>query len=164
MSTKPLVELLESPNVFHYKKEWLDTHILEERKLLEVFSFGTVKDVQPSMGLSSLSLRKLQKLTIMSMCESYRRITYAQVVSQCQLADDSEVEQLFMEMNSVMVFEIDCVAKFVEIKKCLDSRDVYGEERELMVLQQAPNKTKQGLLTDLLRWKTKLNLDICSSA
>lgn len=154
-----LVQALENPEIMHYKDMWLMEEDQLGRKVLELFSYGTVQDIPKDLALTDKMLTKLQKLTIVSLCEQQRQLSYAEVQHGCQISDLATVEELFIQLRAFFDVKLDSVQQTATIHRMHDCRDVYGGERPLLLIKQ-PQTTKNSLLRDLRRWKLKLHTEI----
>lgn len=153
------VELLESPHRFHYKELWLQETNPLRRRVLELFAFGTVQYIPKDIPLTAAMLRKLQQLSIVSLSERLRELPYGLIEQQCGISDAAAVEESLMQLRGFFEVRLDSPARLATIERWLDCRDVYGGERELLVVPQ-PATTRDSLVEDLQAWHRKLHADI----
>lgn len=159
MLRKQTITDLEDPSCFHFKELWLSSDDSDEQKLLELFCFGTIGDVPEHMSISPLMWRKMTKLTLLGLATEARSLKYSYVMEQCRLRNGEEVEETFIALRGLIDFQIDSVESTIKILQCFDCRDVYGGERDLLLLHDVV-PTKLTLIRDLLRWKDKLAREI----
>lgn len=159
-------QLLENPQIFHYKQYWLKVPIgTTEDTLLSIFSFGTYKDsITHKIKLNDLMKQKLQKLTILSLvCDNNNdrdnNIPYSIFLQECEIKDVSILERYLIELQPLVRCRIDQVSQTVNIIKCLDCRDIYCHEKPLLKLNHLPI-TKDDLIKSLKQWRSKLQDDI----
>ncbi|CCK68149.1 Csn9p KNAG_0A04790 [Huiozyma naganishii CBS 8797] len=164
-----LVRILEDPQKLHYKDEWIHVAAGDSRArgsrardLLEIFTFGTVEDVPASIELSERMLHKLRKLTLLSLTELYRVIPYSFALEKCQMSDRSLMETYFIQLGSVLEFQMDPISETVTVTNFFDCRDVYDNEAELRIVRNA-HYTREQLVTGLQKWKLKLENEILPS-
>ena len=153
------IRALEEPHKYHYKAEWLESKDLDERQLFEIFAFGNIKDVPEDTTLTSSMRSKLEKLTLITLSETYNELTYENIRKQCQIEDNSIIENHLIQLQDIFKVEIDSVNLSIIFLKRLDCRDVYCNERELVVIEN-PRVTKECLVNNLRKWKIKLKQDI----
>ncbi|AMD19023.1 HBR122Cp [Eremothecium sinecaudum] len=149
---------LKDRNVIHFKHLWLDSESEDERAILELFSFGDYKDkpINPDPVIWTNEVnRKLQLLTLLSLCEQSRQLDYEHTMRKCGIEDENILEQCLIQLHHIIRLEIDSVNRRVTILRCMDSRDVYNNERPLLLLSQV-KRSKQEVIHDLLRWRDKL--------
>ncbi|SCV04138.1 LANO_0G08394g1_1 [Lachancea nothofagi CBS 11611] len=156
MIQESVVLALEDANRVNYKSLWLNALDDEERQLLELFSFGQVRDVPTELGftLSDEMWVKLKRLTLLDLCCQNRTVYLDRVRRDCELGSLLEAEHLMMSVGNWVDFQIDQVSNDIHILQCHESRDVYNGEQELAVVK--PNKTGQSILKDLRQWRNKL--------
>lgn len=154
-----LIQALEDPTKLHYKELWLAEEDQLRRNVLELFAFGTLKDKPDDMTLTSLMQKKLQKLSIVSLSELRRELTYTEIQHECQISDIGTLEELLIELRHFFEVKLDSVRQVATIGRLYDCREVYCNEQPLQLVQTLPT-TKQSLLQDLHRWKDKLQTDI----
>lgn len=154
-----LVNALEDPSRYHYKDLWLEETDPERRKALELFAFGTVQHIDKSIPLTTPMLRKLQKLTIVSLSERLREIPYELIRQECGINDTATIEECLIQLREFFEVQLDSPAQQATILRWYDCRDVYGGERPLVVVPE-PATTSASLLKDLESWHRKLQLEI----
>lgn len=161
MIQEHIVAALEDPSRIHYKNLWLVSSVNEERELLELFSFGQIKDAVGSIRkqMTPRMWTKLQKLTLLKLCCEKRTINYSQIIDECALASRLEVEQLAMGLGDVVDLQIDETESQIYVQWCQDCRDVYNGEHQLMVVSE-PANTRLAILEDLRKWRSKLTNDM----
>ena len=160
MDYNSVVELLEDPQKFHFKREWLCAReATQEEALLELFSFGTIRNISSHMVLTPLMLVKLQKLTIISLSQRYREIPYSRIAKECQIYDICLIEQYFIELQSFFKVRLDSVSEVATVIECYDCRDVYAGEKPLTVLSPCTlaGYTRSQLIDRLERWRSRVN-------
>ncbi|CCC68397.1 hypothetical protein NCAS_0B03130 [Naumovozyma castellii] len=154
--------LLEDPTRFHYKEYWLKSSTEGEREILELFSFGTISeldDLHFNKGIvwTPNLIEKLNKLTLISMSEESTKWTYDEIFQRCKINDINTIERYLIQLQAFFEVEINSVEQTISIVKYFDCRDVYGGELPLMILtDEKLRNTKDQLVKDLERWKTKL--------
>ncbi|CCF56904.1 hypothetical protein KAFR_0B06080 [Kazachstania africana CBS 2517] len=156
-----LVEILEDPHTFHFKQEWLDSTDTETRTLLEIFSFGTIKDLTDDLRkeMSPAMIAKLQKLTIISLSEQCRVLTYETIANECLIDNMNDVENFLIQLQGFFRVRLDSVERVAKITDWFDCRDVYANERDLYRVHNL-QISKESLIQDLKKWKSKLTQDI----
>ena len=160
MDYNAVVELLEDPQKLHYKREWLYAReATQEEALLELFSFGTVRDISSYMVLTPLMFAKLQKLTIISLSQRYREIPYVRIAEECQIYDTCLIEQYFIELQSFFRVRLDSVSEVAIVIECYDCRDVYAGKKPLTVLSPytLTGYTRSKLIDRLEQWRSRVN-------
>ncbi|QLL31910.1 hypothetical protein HG536_0C00770 [Torulaspora globosa] len=156
---RSFVELLESPQRFHYKELWLQETDPLRRKVLELFAFGTVQHIQEDIPMTAGMLRKLQQLSIISLSERLRELPYGLIEQECGIRDTGTIEESLIRLRAVFEVRLDSPAQLATIERWFDCRDVYGGERELLIVPPPPT-TRESLIQDLQRWHRKLHTDI----
>ncbi|AET39265.1 Csn9p Ecym_4189 [Eremothecium cymbalariae DBVPG len=162
MITQEVVQAFEDSERVHFKPLWLASKNYEEQILLELFCFGDYKDKTEEMQLPLWTNRmeqKLQILTLLGLCERQRELGYDDLMNNCGIEHDGDLEQRLIDLHKLVQLEIDSVSRRITVKQCLDSRDVYNNERPLQLLHQA-KRSKQEVLKQLKRWKYKLQRDL----
>ncbi|CUS22108.1 LAQU0S04e08394g1_1 [Lachancea quebecensis] len=159
--SEPVVTALEDPSRIHYKDLWLKSPPGAEQRILELFSFGKVKDAgaELQMLLTATMWQKLRRLTMLALSCQVRVLSYEQIRDECALGACDEAEQLAMSLGNLVELSIDQVKRQVVVRKCCDCRDVYNGERPLTVVG-SPTASGQEILQDLRRWRRKLNNDM----
>ncbi|AQZ11389.1 CSN9 (YDR179C) [Zygosaccharomyces parabailii] len=148
-----VIKELEDPARFYYKDLWLRETNTNIARLLELFSFGEMKDVG-SIALTPLMREKLQKLTIISLSEKYRELPYDLIESQAQL-DELLVEPYLMQLRHFFQAKLDPVRRVAVILHWHDCRDVYNGEKPLQLVN--PTVTALTLRSSLVEWQSLLN-------
>lgn len=156
-----VVVALEDPSHIHYKDLWLESSTGAEQCVLELFSFGKVKDAGAGLRamLTTAMWQKLQRLTMLTLSCQERVLSYERIRDECALGACGEAEQLVMSLGSLAEFSIDQVKQLVVVQKCHECRDVYNGERALIVVG-SPVASGQEILHDLQRWQRKLGNDM----
>lgn len=154
-----VIKAIEDDHTYHFKHLWLNSNDNDERVLLELFCFGNMEDIPIGLKLNDLMIKKLQKLTIISLCEVNRKLEFNIIKKKCLIdqKDDDQVELLLMKLNQIIDIRIDSIAQCVYINRCLDCRDVHSGE-DLMFVNT--KRTKDTIIKRLQSWKYKLENDI----
>lgn len=153
-----IVAILEDPEIFHFKVDWLNSTESNETQLLELFCYGTVCDWQqrwPQLPLTNQMLVKLQKLTLITMCLQNRKVTYSTLLEKTGILNYQILEEHLISLQCFFQCKLDPVEGIVTIGKLIDSRDVYAHERPLLLLQDL-DFNKSEIIKNLQNWKTKL--------
>ncbi|GMM57920.1 Csn9 protein [Maudiozyma humilis] len=150
---------LEDPSRFHYKQDWLEVQDDELNMLFELFTFGTTRDVPNALILSPLMLKKLQLLTIVSLAQLERELTYSKIMETCLITSIDILERYMIELRNFFTVKLDPVRHVARITHLIDGRDVYCYEKPLL-LGINPLHTKSELVTKLTQWQHKLNKQI----
>ncbi|QLQ82318.1 hypothetical protein HG537_0H00790 [Torulaspora globosa] len=153
------IQLLESPQRFHYKDLWLQETDPLRRKVLELFTFGTIQHIRDDTPMTAGMLRKLQQLSIVSLSERLRELPYGLIEQECGIRDDDTVEQQLMQLREFFEVRLDSPARLATIDRWFDCRDVYGGERELLIVPR-PSTNRDSLIQDLESWHRKLHTEI----
>lgn len=127
-----VIRALEEPHKYHYKAEWLESKDLGERRLFEIFAFGNIKDVPAGITLTSSMRSKLEKLTLITLSETHNELTYENIRQQCQIEDNSIIENHLIQLQDIFKVQIDSVNLSVVFLKRLDCRDVYCNEPRIV--------------------------------
>lgn len=154
-----LISWLEDPQRFHYKDLWLAEENPARRDVLELFAFGTLQDAPSGMELTTPMVTKLQKLTIISLSEHFRELSYVEIQRKCHIDEIGTLEELLIQLRTFFEVRLDSVRQVATIGRLYDCRDVYADERPLQVVKNLPT-TSDTLLQDLRRWKRKLQVEI----
>lgn len=154
-----LLKALEDPQRFHYKDLWLKENNPNDRVILELFAFGKIEDAPRNMVMTTLMLQKLQKLTIISLSEQYRELSYDLIQTQCGIADIIVIEEYLIQLQDIFQVKLNSVLQSATIVKWFDCRDVYSGERELQLVKSL-TVDRSTLIRDLKRWKLKLQNEI----
>lgn len=158
IGNKYIIELVENPEIYWYKTNWVNATDPTEAKFLELFCFGTIKDWQsrwPQLQLTERMIIKLQKLTLITLCLQNRTLTYSLLLEETKISNYQTLEEYLMSLREFFQTQINSVKGLVTVRKLLDSRDVYGYERPLLLLDN-PHFDKARIIKDLLCWKNKL--------
>ncbi|SMN19856.1 similar to Saccharomyces cerevisiae YDR179C CSN9 Subunit of the Cop9 signalosome [Maudiozyma saulgeensis] len=147
--------ILEDPSKFHYKQEWLESDTLESRDIFELFSFGTIEDVPLNLRLSPEMLKKLQLLTIVSLVQTHRELSYTFIMEQCKIFSIDTIERYLIELRPFFKVTLDSVRQVAQINTLLDCRDVYDNEIPLQYVS-IPRENKTQLIEKLKHWQNKL--------
>lgn len=151
--------IFEDPLKFHYKQYWLQTQNEEQTVLFELFAFGTINDIPKQMVLSPLMLKKLQLLTMISLSQCERELTYSKIMEVCAISSIDKVERYMIELRNFFSVKLDPIRESARIESLNDARDVYGGEKPLL-LDIRPLHTKAELIDKLTHWQHKLNKQI----
>ncbi|CEP61459.1 Csn9p LALA0_S03e03334g [Lachancea lanzarotensis] len=160
MREGPIVHVLEDAGTLNYKPFWLASNDKLEESILEIFSFGRVKDVPEELRceFTDRMWTKLRVLTILELFCRYRTISFAEVQVECELESAFEVEQLAMRVGKWVDFQIDQVNREIQVLRCYEGRDVYNGEKQLRLVRDVD--TRLTLLEDLTAWKKRLENEI----
>lgn len=158
-----LQQLLEEPEKFCYKQDWMHVNAtgaeINDILILEIFTFGTIEDIKDvELQFSDLMLIKLIKLSIIKLSESYRNITYDEIKTKINntLLPDYVLEQYLISLLPFLECKIDAVNREVNFIKCKDSRDVYDFEYPLHVIPVDRVVTRQQLIQKLGMWRDNI--------
>lgn len=154
-----IIKELELPGRYHYKDLWRSSQDSDEEVLLEIFAFGTVKDLPKELQLTHSLTEKLRKLTIISLSQDHRDLSYDFISQECQINKVEDVERYLIELNSLIEVKMDSTKGLCKILKWKDCRDVYCGEKPLHVVKRV-GLTKNDLILSLEQWKEKLQVDI----
>lgn len=149
-----IIQKLEDPSVFHYKDLWLRETDNARLLILEIFAFGVVKDSK-GIKLSPKMRQKLQKLTIVTLSEGQRELTYELIQSEAQLDSFLQVELYLIQLRHFFEVKLDPVRKVAHIGHFHDCRDVYNNEKPLQVVK--PRITGSTLRDSLAQWRNSIN-------
>ncbi|SCU96847.1 LAFA_0G08416g1_1 [Lachancea sp. 'fantastica'] len=155
-----LVRALEDAGTIHFKPLWIASSDKLEELILEIFSFGKVKDV-PDELRCEITVRmwtKLRVLTLLELLCRHRSIRIAELRDECELKSDLEVENLAMRLGKWVDFQIDQVSGEIHVLRCYEGRDVYNGEKQLRLVRNA--HTRLAILDDLNSWKKRLENDM----
>ncbi|CCE62396.1 hypothetical protein TPHA_0C02430 [Tetrapisispora phaffii CBS 4417] len=173
-----IIAELEDPKQYSYKEHWLKYDESHEYNILyEVFTFGGIEQVGQLVEIygdeliyRSDILNKLIKLNMIKLASELRCLWYKDVWallnSHCNdkvanligLASNfvNYIENMFIELNDCIDFEINSIEGSIKIKECKRCRDVYCFEKPLLVVNQNDVLTNENLIKDLENWKSKL--------
>lgn len=155
---------LENPSKFHYKKEWIESTTHEEQTIYELYAFGIIADIPATIQplLTVEMIKKLQLLTIISLAQQQREISYNHLMSQCEIDSMDTIERYMIELRQFFQMKLDSVRQVVKIINLYDCRDIYDNERPLMFVN-IPKSNKTSLIEKLEQWKGKLTQQIQDS-
>lgn len=159
MLLQSIQSVLEDPDKFHYKQEWLQSDTEESSGIFELFSFGTMRDIPTNLQLTPRMIVKLQRLTLISLSQTYRELSYSLIMRECNIDSIDIIEQSLIELQSFFKVKLDPIRKVAIIISWYDCRDVYANEKPLTLIQN-PKITKTILLKKLEQWQHKLNKQI----
>ena len=149
-----LIKELEDPQRYHYKDLWMSDEDPANADILEIFSFGDMTDIRKAgIAITELMDVKLKKLYIIDRCNKQRVLRYNEV-------EVSDIEEMMMQLNEVIDFEIDSIGQEIIIKRCFECRDVYCYEKPLNLVDVGLLSTDRTLIEALKQWKNKLNDEI----
>lgn len=149
-----IVQKLEDPSIFHYKDLWLKETDNDSLLVLEIFAFGVMSDSK-GIQLSPRMRQKLQKLTIVTLSERYRELTYDLIQAEAQLDSLLQVELSLIQLREFFDVKLDPVRKVAHIGRCHDCRDVYNNEKPLQMVN--PGVTGSTLRESLAQWRNSVN-------
>lgn len=149
-----IIQKLEDPSIFHYKDLWLKETNDERVSILEIFAFGVISDSK-GIELSPRMRQKLQKLTIVTLSERYRELSYELIRSEAQLDSLLQVEPYLIQLRTFFEVKLDPVRKIAHVGRCYDCRDVYNNEKPLQIVE--PRVTGSTLRDSLVQWKNSVN-------
>ncbi|VDK51497.1 unnamed protein product [Cylicostephanus goldi] len=107
MLSQPNVQALQQSNPTLYKT-------------LEVFAYGTIKDLPDEVNLPPAALRKLQQLSLISLAAtstSNRQLPYAEVMKYLGIASVRELEDVVIDAiyNKLIKARLDSKGQFIEV-------------------------------------------------
>ncbi|CAB4253939.1 similar to Saccharomyces cerevisiae YDR179C CSN9 Subunit of the Cop9 signalosome, which is required for deneddylation, or removal of the ubiquitin- like protein Rub1p from Cdc53p (cullin) [Maudiozyma barnettii] len=146
---------IEDPTRFHYKQEWLESTEPGTENIFELFSFGTIKDIQPQLNLTPAMFKKLQLLTIVSMVQTQRELSYTYIMEQCKIFSTDIVERYLIELRLFFKVKLDSIRQAAQILSIYDCRDVYDNEKPLQYVC-IPRDNKDQIIEKLKQWHGKL--------
>ncbi|SCU89532.1 LAME_0E04082g1_1 [Lachancea meyersii CBS 8951] len=155
-----VLQALEDVNTLHYKPLWLESKNEKEELILEVFSFGKIKDVPESLRciLTALMWTKLRKLTLLDLFCRHRTLNTVNLQTECEMESALEVEQLAMSLGKWVDISIDQVGGEIHVLRCHESRDVYDGEKKLHLVSGVDSRLT--LLQDLRVWKERIEYEL----
>ncbi|SCV04689.1 LAMI_0H18294g1_1 [Lachancea mirantina] len=160
MDDESCVSLLEDKSILSYKSYWLNCGVEKYQKIFELFSFGNVTDVPDGMVLSELMWKKIRTLTLLTLFQNHRILSFDSIRSACRVPNAADVEELTIALRGIVDFETDEVGQKIEVLFCKRARDVYCGEKELLILPKA-STSKRDLEVALTKWKEKLVKHVC---
>lgn len=151
-----VINALEDTDTLHFKSFWLDSTDEVEESVLEIFSFGRVRDVPKDLRckITIPMWTKLRILTVLEFFCRYRSIGIAKLQDECELETGLEVEQLAMRLGKWVDFQIDQVNGEIQVVRCYEGRDVYNGEKQLRWICDVDSRLT--ILDDLNAWKKRL--------
>ncbi|CAR26891.1 hypothetical protein ZYGR_0I01630 [Zygosaccharomyces rouxii] len=149
-----IVRQLEDPSIFHYKDLWLKETDNDRLLVLEIFAFGVMSDSK-GIELSPGMRQKLQKLTIVTLSETHRELTYELIQSEARLDSSLQAELYLIQLRQFFEVKLDPVRKVAHIGRCYDCRDVYNQEKPLKAVK--PRVTGSTLRDSLVQWRNSVN-------
>ncbi|EDO16867.1 hypothetical protein Kpol_1024p20 [Vanderwaltozyma polyspora DSM 70294] len=178
MSIDELILILEDKHVYSYKELWLNNEESRYEEILEIFSFGRLKDLNEYIDkygdgmdkivISELMMIKMIKLSILSYINSSNARYKISIIDIChelnikfkEMNSSAFIERLLIEMNDIIKIRIDSIENSIDILQVTDTRDVYSFEKPLNIIKIEDIETTQSLYSELERWKNKLINDI----
>lgn len=138
---------------YSFKDKWLVSDNYGDQLVYEILSFGTVNDLQKApIEYQEMIRDKLIRLSMINFIFGKNEASFSSVIEEYQNAgielDSNDVEMILLELNDrgIVRVLIDSVGQTVDILCLNQFRDIYCDERELLVLNQEDLMTKSNLI------------------
>ncbi|EPB79295.1 PCI domain protein [Ancylostoma ceylanicum] len=133
-------------------------------KTLEIFAYGTLKDLPQGVNLPPAALRKLQQLSLITLAAnstSNRQLPYADVMQYLGLSSVRELEDIVIDAiyNKLIKARLDSKGQFIEVDDWA-SRDTPASNIPAIVnvlteFAQSATDVRQHTLADADRYVTR---------
>lgn len=138
---------------YSFKCQWLSSINERDQMNYEILSFGTVDDLHKVPMEDQLLLRdKLIRLSMITYIHGKRRVSYPWLIQKYRDAglelDSNDIEMILLELNDrgIVRVLIDSVGQTVDIVRLNQYRDVYCNEKRLLVINPDTILTKTKLI------------------